>query len=64
MIGAGADLFAPRQYAARKVFDFLGNPSCHENVVKVGAYILGEYGHLIADEPVRLKVLQSLFRPR
>lgn len=40
------------KYAARRVYEFLGNPSCHENIVKVGAYVLGEYGHLIADEPV------------
>lgn len=46
------------QYAARKVFEHLGNPQCHENVVKVGAYILGEYGHLIADEPGRSPIEQ------
>lgn len=47
-----------QEYSARKVFDILTNPSCHENVVKVGAYILGEYGHLIADEEGRSPIQQ------
>lgn len=34
------------------MFDVLQKPSVHENLIKVGAYILGEYGHLVADEPV------------
>ncbi|CAN6617951.1 AP-2 complex subunit alpha [Trichomonascus vanleenenianus] len=38
-------------YAARTVMNYLRYPNCHENMVKVGGYILGEYGHLIADEP-------------
>ena len=25
-------------------------PTCHENMVKVGAYILGEFGNLIAGD--------------
>jgi AP-2 complex subunit alpha len=29
----------------------LSNPPCHETMVKVGAYILGEFGHLIANDP-------------
>lgn len=37
-------------YAARTVFGYIKSPSCHENMVKVGGYILGEYGHLIADD--------------
>ncbi|KAM0749659.1 Adaptor protein complex AP-2 alpha subunit [Meredithblackwellia eburnea MCA 4105] len=47
-----------QEYASRRVFEFLGSPTCHENVVKVGAYILGEYGHLIADEPGRSPIEQ------
>lgn len=39
-----------QEYAARKVYEYLRNPACHETIVKVGAYILGEYGHLIAAE--------------
>lgn len=38
-------------YAARVVFEYLKTPSVHESLVKVGGYILGEYGHLIANEP-------------
>ncbi|GAA5864008.1 hypothetical protein JCM8547_005307 [Rhodosporidiobolus lusitaniae] len=47
-----------QEYAARKVFDVLLKPSVHENLIKVGAYILGEYGHLIADEPGRSPIEQ------
>lgn len=39
-----------QEYAARKVYEHLRNPACHETIVKVGAYILGEFGHLIASE--------------
>ncbi|TFY69241.1 hypothetical protein EVJ58_g516 [Rhodofomes roseus] len=37
-------------YAAKVVFEYLRSPSSHESLVKVGGYILGEYGHLIANE--------------
>ncbi|GJN88097.1 hypothetical protein Rhopal_001053-T1 [Rhodotorula paludigena] len=47
-----------QEYAARKVFEVLLKPSVHENLIKVGAYILGEYGHLIADEPGRSPIEQ------
>jgi AP-2 complex subunit alpha len=39
-----------QEYASRKVYEHLRNPTCHENIVKVAAYILGEFGHLIANE--------------
>ena len=39
-----------QEYAARKVYDHLRAPTCHENVIKVAAYLLGEFGHLIANE--------------
>ncbi|KAG6336574.1 hypothetical protein ID866_2512 [Astraeus odoratus] len=39
-----------QEYAARVVFEYLKTPSAHESLVKVGGYILGEYGHLIANE--------------
>ncbi|KAI8803401.1 Adaptor protein complex AP-2 alpha subunit [Cladochytrium replicatum] len=39
-----------QQYAAKTVVSTLQSPTCHETVVKVGGYILGEYGHLIADQ--------------
>ncbi|PSS37745.1 hypothetical protein PHLCEN_2v438 [Hermanssonia centrifuga] len=37
-------------YAAKVVFEYMKSPSSHESLVKVGGYILGEYGHLIANE--------------
>ncbi|KAF7985387.1 hypothetical protein HWV62_6641 [Athelia sp. TMB] len=37
-------------YAAKVIFEHLKAPSTHESLVKVGGYILGEYGHLIANE--------------
>ncbi|PWZ03390.1 Adaptor protein complex AP-2 alpha subunit [Testicularia cyperi] len=38
-------------YAAQKVLEHLKSSSSHENMIKVGGYILGEFGHLIANEP-------------
>ena len=38
-------------YAAKTVFEALQMPDCHENMVKVGGYILGEFGNLIAGDP-------------
>ena len=32
-------------------FKALQAPACHENMVKVGGYILGEFGNLIAGDP-------------
>ncbi|KAJ3975344.1 adaptin N terminal region-domain-containing protein [Lentinula raphanica] len=40
-----------QEYAAKVVFEHLKAPTAHESLVKVGGYILGEYGHLIANEP-------------
>ncbi|KAG7450515.1 Adaptor protein complex AP-2 alpha subunit [Guyanagaster necrorhizus] len=40
-----------QEYAAKVIFAHLKSPSTHESLVKVGGYILGEYGHLIANEP-------------
>ncbi|VDM97500.1 unnamed protein product [Thelazia callipaeda] len=37
-------------YAAKTVFEALQKPACHENMVKVGGYILGEFGNLIAGD--------------
>jgi AP-2 complex subunit alpha len=33
------------------------DPSAHENLVKVGTYVMGEFGHLIANDPVSKSVL-------
>eukprot|EP01098_Paradermamoeba_levis_P013165 TRINITY_DN593_c0_g1_i1.p1 TRINITY_DN593_c0_g1~~TRINITY_DN593_c0_g1_i1.p1 ORF type:complete len:545 (+),score=194.02 TRINITY_DN593_c0_g1_i1:167-1801(+) len=38
-----------QEYAAKAVFAALNHPSCHETTVKVGGYVLGEFGNLIAD---------------
>jgi len=37
-------------YAAKTVFEALQAAACHENMVKVGGYILGEFGNLIAGD--------------
>ncbi|EIN13745.1 Adaptor protein complex AP-2 alpha subunit [Punctularia strigosozonata HHB-11173 SS5] len=39
-----------QEYAAKVVMEHLKQPSSHESLVKVGGYILGEYGHLVANE--------------
>lgn len=53
-------------YAAKTVFEALKAPACHENMVKVGGYILGEFGNLIAGDArsapnVQFELLQSRF---
>jgi AP-2 complex subunit alpha len=37
-------------YAIRAILVHLKNLNCHEMLVKVGGYLLGEYGHLIAND--------------
>ncbi|KAG8762307.1 hypothetical protein FRC15_008575, partial [Serendipita sp. 397] len=39
-----------QEYACRAIFEHLRQPQCHESLVKIGGYILGEYGHLVANE--------------
>ncbi|CAH2072142.1 unnamed protein product [Thlaspi arvense] len=38
-------------YAASKAREYLDKIAIHETMVKVSAYILGEYGHLLARQP-------------
>jgi AP-2 complex subunit alpha len=45
-------------YAAKTVFEALQAPACHENMVKVGGYILGEFGNLIAGDPRSSPLIQ------
>ncbi|KAG7153994.1 AP-2 complex subunit alpha-like [Homarus americanus] len=45
-------------YAAKTVFEALQAPACHENMVKVGGYILGEFGNLIAGDSRSAPVVQ------
>ena len=37
-------------YAAQNALQYLKSDHCHETLVKIGAYILGEFGHLVADQ--------------
>lgn len=37
-------------YAARNALQYVKQDHCHETLVKIGAYILGEFGHLVAEE--------------
>ncbi|KAK4939128.1 hypothetical protein LTR10_020522 [Elasticomyces elasticus] len=51
-------------YAAQHIFEYLKAEGCHDTLVKIGGYILGEFGHLIADHkgcsPIeQLMVLQT-----
>jgi len=47
-------------YAAKTVFEALQAQACHENMVKVGGYILGEFGNLIAGDERSSPVVQLL----
>ncbi|KAK4989083.1 hypothetical protein LTR66_007141 [Elasticomyces elasticus] len=39
-----------QSYAAGHILQYVtGSHSCHETLVKIAAYVLGEFGHLIAD---------------
>lgn len=38
-------------YAAKTVFEAIQAQDCHENMIKVGGYVLGEFGNLIAGDP-------------
>lgn len=39
-----------QEHAARSVLRYMRLQVCHDSLVKVGAAVLGEYGHLIANE--------------
>ena len=36
-------------YAAQHILEYVQADQCHETLVKIGGYLLGEFGHLIAD---------------
>ncbi|KAF8453604.1 adaptin N terminal region-domain-containing protein [Terfezia claveryi] len=38
-------------YAAQTILQHVKATQCHETLVKIGGYLLGEFGHLIADNP-------------
>ena len=53
-------------YAAQNILQYCKADHCHETLVKIGSYILGEFGHLIADtkgcSPIeQLMALQAKF---
>lgn len=53
-------------YSAKTVFEALQAPACHENMVKVAGYILGEFGNLIAGDSrsgpmVQFRLLHSKY---
>ncbi|MBE3044236.1 hypothetical protein IMZ48_17030, partial [Candidatus Bathyarchaeota archaeon] len=47
-------------YAAQNSLQYVKQEHCHETLVKIGAYILGEFGHLIADQPRSSPIEQLL----
>jgi len=36
-------------YAAQNMLEYMKTENCHDSLVKIGGYVLGEFGHLIAD---------------
>lgn len=36
-------------YAAQNILQYIKADDCHDTLVKIGGYVLGEFGHLIAD---------------
>lgn len=36
-------------YAAQNILEYIKTENCHDTLVKIGGYLLGEFGHLIAD---------------
>lgn len=53
-----------QRYAVATLFHYLEQPTCHETLIKIGGYLLGEFGDLIADRPGsqpidQLQVLQD-----
>lgn len=36
-------------YAAQNLLEYMKTDGCHDTIVKIGGYVLGEFGHLIAD---------------
>jgi len=55
-----------QSYAASTILTYLRAEQCHETLVKIGSYILGEFGHLVVDQPKcspieQFSVLQNKF---
>ena len=47
-----------QKYAAIKMFDVMRTPSLHEAMIKIGAYVLSEFGYLIVDQPGKSMSIQ------
>lgn len=47
-------------YTAKTIFEVLWAPDCHENMVNVSGYILGEFENLIAGDPHSSPLVQFL----
>lgn len=47
-----------QEHASRTVIRYMQTPKCHENLVKVASFILGEFGHLIANDQGFLPIEQ------
>lgn len=45
---------ALQRYASERLLEYLAQPDCKDIVLKLAAFTLGEFGHLIADLPSRL----------
>ena len=53
-----------QRYAANKLLVALSIPNVHENLVKIGAYVLAEYGYLISNQAGKdpYKIYETLSR--
>lgn len=40
-----------QEFAVRSVLSYMRLQTCHENLVRVSAFVIGEFGHLVADTP-------------
>lgn len=40
-----------KKYAALRIVDIMRKTTLHETLIRIGAYVLSEFGYLIAQEP-------------
>ena len=57
---------SPPSFLLLSLLQALQAPACHENMIKVGAYILGEFGNMVAGDPnsgpmVQFQLLHSKY---
>eukprot|EP00922_Rhytidocystis_sp_ex-Travisia-forbesii_P038543 GHVS01057395.1.p1 GENE.GHVS01057395.1~~GHVS01057395.1.p1 ORF type:complete len:1018 (+),score=123.86 GHVS01057395.1:165-3218(+) len=58
----GTDKTELQTYAAQKAYDYLSDKYCDETMVKLGAYLLGEFGHHITEEAPPKKQMAMLHK--